>query len=639
MSSPPRKPPQERTSNPAVVGRGGLKLEAAIERFQLAARISGARALDIGASTGGFTEALLRHGAARVTAVDVGRDQLHPSLRSDPRVENLEGVHWKTLALEVAAGPYDFFTVDVSFVAARTMLRSLAFRLRDGAEGVVLVKPQFELSDKQLKGGIERINKDPNLRRLALDAVRAKAESLGFVLVASADSPVAGGTGTIEMLAHLRFVGRSERLPQPGEKKSERPQRVEAPPRPNAPTSPRAATPPARATTTPRPTVVEDARTQVHEYFAVAAPGLEPVLVREVSSLAGVARVREVKGGVEFAGPLEVCYRANLWLRTATRVLLRIGELEAREFPKLRRRAAALGWKYFLDAQPEWNVSASKSRLYHTGAIAENLALAVADAVGKDIPSREDAPACFARGVEDRWTFSVDTSGELLHRRGWRHETAHAPMRETLAAGLILLSKWDPATPFVDPMCGAGTFAIEACALAMRIPPGLSRRFAFERWPIFDAALYAKIVDEARAQVLAAPPAPIVASDHDAAAVAAAERNADRAKLRQHIRFSRAELRDVRPPSAPAESPSSSGLVLINPPYGRRLAHPAMLRGLYTEIGHVLRAYFGGWRAGIVIPDRKLESAIGMRPVEQSSVSNGGLRVRLCGYVIQNARR
>src|SRR5581483_5389150 len=117
-------------------GRGGLKLEAAIEKFGLDARIRGARCIDVGASTGGFTEALLQHGAAHVTAADVGHGQLHPSLREDARVTNLEGVHWKTLPLSVAAGPFDYFSVDVSFVAARNMLRGLAFRLRDGAEGV-----------------------------------------------------------------------------------------------------------------------------------------------------------------------------------------------------------------------------------------------------------------------------------------------------------------------------------------------------------------------------------------------------------------------------------------------------------------------------------------------------------------------
>src|ERR1051325_10952423 len=133
------------------ISRAGGKLEAAIERFGLAPLIDGARAVDVGASTGGFTQALLARGARSVLAVDVGHGQLHASLRADPRVTSLEGVDWRRLPLSVAEGPFDFFTVDVSFVAARNMLRALAFRLRPGAEGVVLVKPQFELPDNRVK--------------------------------------------------------------------------------------------------------------------------------------------------------------------------------------------------------------------------------------------------------------------------------------------------------------------------------------------------------------------------------------------------------------------------------------------------------------------------------------------------------
>src|SRR5205814_5985580 len=142
------------------------------------------------------TEVLLRQGAGHVTAVDVGHGQLHEKLRRDARVESLDGANWKTLALTVAPGPFDFFTVDVSFVAARNMLRGLAFRLRPGATGVVLIKPQFELPDRQVRGG--RVD-DENLRRAALEKVRHKAEALGFQVLGHADSPVAGGSGTIEI--------------------------------------------------------------------------------------------------------------------------------------------------------------------------------------------------------------------------------------------------------------------------------------------------------------------------------------------------------------------------------------------------------------------------------------------------------
>src|SRR3954466_2390537 len=143
-----------------AVSRAGGKLEAAIARFGLGGALRGARAVDVGASTGGFTETLLAHGAGQVLAIDVGHGQLAAKLRDDPRVTSMEGVDWKRLSLHEAAGPFDFFTVDVSFVAARNMLRGLAFRLQPGASGVVLIKPQFELADRQVRGG--RVD-DPNL--------------------------------------------------------------------------------------------------------------------------------------------------------------------------------------------------------------------------------------------------------------------------------------------------------------------------------------------------------------------------------------------------------------------------------------------------------------------------------------------
>jgi 23S rRNA (guanine2445-N2)-methyltransferase len=562
------------------VGRGGLKLEAAFDLFALDVR--GASAVDVGASTGGFTEALLAHGAARVTAVDVGRGQLHDKLRKDPRVTNLEGVDWKKLPLGTAPGPFDFFSVDVSFVGARSMLRGLAFRLRDGAEGVVLVKPQFELPPGKVKGGNVT---DENLRRHALDLVREKGESLGFELLGHRDSPVAGGSGTVEMLAHFRFRGRTAKLPQPGEK---RPQ----------------AAPKVRQIVAPT------------RYFAVAAPGLEPFVEAELRALQ-LAEVRAVDGGVEFAGPIADLWRANLWLRTATRILVRIGDVEAREFAKLRHRAAGLPWEALLppNAAVELSVSASRCRLYHTGAVAENLEHAVADAVGK--PEGEPLKV-LARGIGDRWTLSLDSSGELLHRRGWRLDPAEAPLRETLAAALLMARGWDPATPLYDPMCGAGTLLIEGAALARNLAPGLTRHFAFERWRNFDAAAYESVRAAARAAIR--PTQPLIAgSDHSASAVEAARQNAARAGV--SIDLTVADLDQVRAPPGP-------GLVLTNAPYGKRVGKD--LRPLYGKLGRLLRTQFRGWQAGVLLADPRLIPLLGKG--ETLRFVNGGLRVQLLKF-------
>jgi putative N6-adenine-specific DNA methylase len=569
------------------VGRGGLKLEAAIEKFGLGERIRGASCIDVGASTGGFTEAMLQHGAAHVTAADVGHGQLHPSLRDDSRVTNLEGVHWKTLPLSVAAGPFDFFSVDVSFVAARTMLRGLAFRLRDGAEGVVLVKPQFELPDGDTA--------NPQRRELALERVREKGESLGFELVAHADSPVAGREGTVEILAHLRFRGRSQSMPKPGEKR----ETAHKGPSQKAPSK----------------------RIDEWRCFAVAAPGLELAVSKELAPIAKSAVI--VKGGVEFSGSLEQIYRANLWLRSATRVLVRVGDLEAREFARLRRGVAKLPWDHFLDGRAplEFSVSQTRSRLYHTGAVEENLALALKSHTG---PASDDAGepiGIYARGEQDRWTLSIDASGELLHKRGWRDEATAAPMRETLAAGLLMLCEWDAKTPLVDPMCGSGTIAIEAAAIAANLAPGAARPFAFQRWASFDSALWQRLLDEANA-ARTTPPAPILASDRDDEAVEATRKNLARAGLDAFVTVEKRELGALAPPAG-------SGLVLVNPPYGKRLGDPRSVARLYDELGRVLHRRFAGWRAGVLVADRRLEPKLGTRPTRATPLQNGGLRVRL----------
>ncbi len=593
-----------------AVSRAGGKLEAALARFGLDEAVRGARAVDVGASTGGFTEALLAHGAASVLAVDVGHGQLHPSLGADARVTSLEGVDWRKLSLSEAEGPFDFFTVDVSFVAARNMLRALAFRLRPGAEGVVLVKPQFELADRQVKGGDVR---DPNLRRAALDKVRRRAEALGFLFKAEIDSPVAGGEGSIEILAHLVFSGRPTSLPAPGER---RPHEKSA-----------------------KPARRKAAGPESLRWFAVVAPGLEEAAAREIEALPNVSALARETGGVEWSAPAVEGYRANLWLRLPTRVLARIGTVEAREFGRLRRRAATLNWGAFVapGASIALRASTTRCRLYHTGAITETAALAIGDAVkGARVAAEGEAAdvSILVRGAEDHFTFSIDASGERLHRRGARIEVGAAPLRETLAAGLLALAGWNPSLPLVDPMCGAGTIVIEAALQAVDRAPGIDRAFgdgfAIDDWPLFSASGAATAAtalrDEARARIHVAAPAPIVGSDHDARAIERARRNAARAEVEAHVTLASRDVADARPPGA------TSGLVIVNPPYGRRLANPRAAVATYRELGRVLRAHFRGWRAAIVVPGALKDAAGALRLdlPDQHRLRNGGLPITLC---------
>jgi putative N6-adenine-specific DNA methylase len=585
--------------------RGGRKLEAAFTAFGLAGRVRGGSAVDVGASRGGFVSALLASGAAHVTAIDVGHGQLLPELARDKRVTSLERTDFKTLSLAVAPGPFDFFTVDVSFVAGRSMLRGLAFRLRDGAEGVVLVKPQFELPGALVKNG--QVDA-PALRKRALDTFTAKAVRLGFEVVATLDSPVAGGSGTVEILAHLRFAGRPKSLPQPGERKPRR-----------------AAT---RASRPPSETL---------RWFAVASPGLEGPLRAELALLPGISDALAVEGGVDFSGPLAAGMAANQWSRIATRVVVRVGEVKARDFAPLRRSLAKFSWRSFVPVGRALriDVSTGHCRLYHTGALADTVALAVEDCVGK-LPARdksaEGSPISeddfstriLLRGQDDRFVASVDSSGALLHRRGWRLEAGAAPLRETLAAGILALCEYDPARPLVDPMCGSGTIAIEAAARARGLAPGAGRAFAFERWPSHDEAIWQKVRSSVGKETL--PAGPIFASDRDARAVEMARRNAARAGVEGDLRFAVAAFGD-------GEIPDPPGLVVINPPYGRRLGQRPQALCLGRGIGQTLFARYRGWRAAVLCPDPTFVAAVaagaGRKPAQTHMLRNGGLRVHL----------
>jgi len=587
--------------------RGGRKLEAAFAHFKLAGTARGVHALDLGASTGGFVAVLLEQGARHVTAIDVGHGQLLADLARDQRVTSLERTDFKTLSLDVAPGPFDFFTVDVSFVAARSMLRGLAFRLRAGAEGVVLIKPQFELPSHLVKDG--KVDA-PELRKRAVESFRTKAERLGFELLGYMDSPVAGGSGTVEILAHLRFAGRPESMPKIGERK-------------------------------PVPTQAKKSFQipgELH-WFAVASPGLEQPLCAELAGISPIEQPRVVEGGVEFSGTLAAGMAANLHGRIATRIVLRIGEVKARDFAPLRRGLAKLPWQSYVprDRALRIDVSTSHCRLYHTGALAETVELAIADCVGK-LPKREKPPEpaddqdctrILLRGQDDRFTASIDSSGALLHRRGWRLEAGRAPLRETLAAGLLALCEYDPALPLVDPMCGAGTIAIEAAALARKMAPGLARAFAFERWPVHDAASWQALRDSAVA--LSNAPAAILAMDRDGRAVDTARRNAERANVQDSIRLGAAAFGD-------GEIPAQAGLLVVNPPYGHRLGDHGQANRLARDLGKTAALCYRGWRLGVLCPNPAFVAAVaaGARrtPSKTHALRNGGLRVQLAIWLL-----
>lgn len=375
-------------------------------------------------------------------------------------------------------------------------------------------------------------------------------------------------------------------------------------------------------------------------WFAISAPGLEGALAQELHTLPGLSEIAQVDGGITFKGALEAGYAVNLGSRIATRVLVRLGEVQAREFPVLRKRTAALPFERYLSADRPLRIDASARhcRLYHTGGVAEALLNAASDRLGAALQLSKGAESATAspigpfgsepfarlliRGQDDCFTVSVDSSGLLLHLRGARAETGRAPLRETLAAGLLSLAGYRGDEPLVNAMCGAGTIALEAAGIALARTPGRNRHFACESFPCFERASF----DTVRAQLGCAErkrlPAPIIAFDNDARAVAIAQRNAARAEHSQDIQFVRADMRDFKPPTA-------HGLLIANPPYGQRLGDLREARELYREMGKALRARWRGWRIALVVPREVSEDVFGLVRAQSLPLQNGGLRVKL----------
>ncbi len=372
---------------------------------------------------------------------------------------------------------------------------------------------------------------------------------------------------------------------------------------------------------------------RARDLFVVAAPGLEAVVAAEIASVLPASELRPGPGGVGLrAGDPELCL-LNLRLRAASRVLARIAEVRASSFSELHRRAARLPWEEYLrPGEPVLiRATAKRSRLYHTGGIAERIVKGIHERLGSEPPllaeadadANTDAQRIIARLLRDRLTLSVDASGELLHRRGYRRATAKAPLRENLAAG-ILLATLEEGDAVVDPMCGSGTLGIEAALLMSGAAPGRARSFACERWP----SLGAGIMEQARSGLPTPvpPSAPIASSDRDAGAIAATTGNAERAGVSPWLTITRTEL-------ASAEAPAPRGLVVINPPYGVRISQRRSLPGLYAEIGEDLRQRFARpgmrWRLALLAPEPSLAAATGLALERLLQLSNGGIAVEL----------
>lgn len=357
------------------------------------------------------------------------------------------------------------------------------------------------------------------------------------------------------------------------------------------------------------------------EIFLVAAPGLDALIAAEARE-AGFSGIEQVPGGARFQGGWRDVWRANLELRGPTRVLVRIAEFRAMHLAQLDKRARKVAWSQVLrpDLPVKVEATCRKSKIYHNKAAKQRIERAIAEELGA--PLADDAAMVVKVRIEDDLcTISLDSSGEPLHRRGHKEAVGKAPIRESLAAMFLRQMGFDGSQTVLDPMCGSGTFAIEAAEIAAHLQPGRDRAFAFQELASFDAAAFEALKRPAPAMERVQ----FYGSDRDQGTVGMAQKNARAAGVADACAFACKPISEITPPEGAAP-----GLIMVNPPWGQRIGLRKQLFALYGTLGTVARERFKGWEIGIVSPDAGLVKAteLGLKPVEPG-VDMGGTKVRL----------
>ena len=376
-------------------------------------------------------------------------------------------------------------------------------------------------------------------------------------------------------------------------------------------------------------------------FLASAPRGFADLLIGELTAC-GALGARESAGGVAFSGPLECAYRACLWSRIANRVYLEVAQFEARDAAEFYDGIARIDWTAHLGPQATLacEFSGRHPAITHTHFGALKLKDGIVDALRTATGTRPDiAPErpgvrvhAHAHGVH--LTVSIDLSGDSLHRRGYRAAAGEAPLKENVAAGVLMRSQWPELArqnaEFLDPLCGSGTFCIEAALMAADRAPGLTRDyFGFLGWRGHDAPLWARLLTEAsgRAQAGATSGVTVRGQDRDAAAVRSAREGAVRAGVEPWVSFRGAPLADAAP--LPERDAARPGLLCTNPPYGMRMEDHAGARAVHRELGAVLREHFQGWNAAVLTGAPELGKELGLRAYRTHTVWNGGIECRL----------
>jgi putative N6-adenine-specific DNA methylase len=370
----------------------------------------------------------------------------------------------------------------------------------------------------------------------------------------------------------------------------------------------------------------------MEKYFATCPRGLEQVLASELAAL-GARGVEAVDGGAAFAGDLALCYAVNLESRVASRVLWQVGQARYRSEQDIFDAARALPWAGLFDVGRtiRVHVSAIKSPVRSLDFVTLRVKDAVCDVFREQRGSRPDVDTqspdvrIHAFLTRDEATFYLDTSGDALFKRGWRTTGGDAPIRENLAAGILRLTGWAPPTPLLDPMCGGGTFLVEAAMMALDAAPGLDRSFGFERLANYDAGLWRTLRDKARARRRPVARLPIYGSDKSGSALGTARENLAGLGLADAVELKQMDILDGGPPAA-------GGILVMNPPYGERLGSADELVAFYPRLGDALKQRYAGWTAYILTADLNLAKLIRLKATKRTPLYNGALECRLFEY-------
>lgn len=370
------------------------------------------------------------------------------------------------------------------------------------------------------------------------------------------------------------------------------------------------------------------------DFFATCPRGIEVPLGEELRS-AGASVVESVPGGVSFAGDWAVAYRANLNSRIATRILWRVGAAAYRREEDVYHLARSLSWPEWFDVMRTMRVyvTAIRSPLKSLDFITLRIKDAVCDRYRSECGSRPSVDTAtpevrihaFLTATEA--VVYLDTSGDPLYKRGFKRAAVEAPLKENLAAGILRLTDWASDEPLLDPMCGSGTFLIEAAQIALGISPGLGRTFGFERLKIFDRPLWESIREEAEARRRAVVPLMIFGSDLYGDQLRRAKENLDAAGLGRAVQLKQANILE-------APSPAERGVMVANPPYGVRMSGSLAPDEFYRRLGDALKQRFAGWRCYLFSADPQLPKAIGLRAKRRTPLYNGALECRLYEYEI-----